>query len=233
MVEKKTIVFGISGGIAGYKTPDLIKYFKKSGFEVRVILTKTASRMFEKDLFGKACGHTPKSEMVPVGFNFRDVLKKEQVEHIRYSDIASAVIIAPATANIIGKIVNGIADDLLTTVVMATTAPVIICPSMNVHMWENPIVAENIKKLINNGYIIIPPEKGRLACGYEGVGRLADLNSIYETVISIINRRNRLKGKRILITAGGTSEPIDAVRVISNKGSGKMGTAIAQECAKE
>ncbi len=171
--------------------------------------------------------------MVPVGFNFREVLKKEQVEHIRYSDGASAVVIAPATANIIGKIANGIADDLLTTIVMATTAPVIICPSMNIHMWKNPIVAENVKKLINNGYIVVPPEKGRLACGYEGVGRLADINSIYETAISIINKRNRLKGKRILVTAGGTSEAIDAVRVITNKGSGKMGVAIAQECARE
>ncbi|MEK6869290.1 MAG: bifunctional phosphopantothenoylcysteine decarboxylase/phosphopantothenate--cysteine ligase CoaBC, partial [Nanoarchaeota archaeon] len=149
--------------------------------------------------------------------------------HISLADIADLFLICPATANIIGKIANGIADDLLSTSIMATNAPVLICPAMNVKMWKNKIMQENVKKLKALNYEFVDPEYGDLACGYKGVGRLADLGKIAERIKTTIQRRSGLKGKKILVTAGATSEEIDPVRVITNKSSGKMGVYIAEE----
>src|SRR3989338_2246341 len=140
------------------------------------------------------------------------------------------MVIAPATANIIGKLAHGIADDYLTTTALAVTAPIIICPSMNVNMWSNPLVQENLTKLKSVGYQVIEPKQGMLACGYEGAGRLEDVKIIKSEVLKQINRTNSLKGKKIIITAGGTMEKIDEVRFITNRSSGKMGVALAEEC---
>jgi len=173
--------------------------------------------------------------------NFKALLKDEcvsalrkhpllqQVKHISLADIADSFLICPATANIIGKIANGIADDLLSTSIMATNASVLICPAMNVKMWKNPINQENISKLRKLKYEFMDPEYGELACGYEGIGRLANLDRITGRIETIIERRSDLKGKKILVTAGATSEEIDPVRVITNKSSGKMGVYIAEQ----
>jgi phosphopantothenoylcysteine decarboxylase/phosphopantothenate--cysteine ligase len=140
------------------------------------------------------------------------------------------MVIVPATANIIGKLANGIADDFLTTTTLAVTAPIIVCPSMNVNMWENPIVQENLKKLRSAGYIVIDPTSGMLACGYEGKGKLENVNIIKNEILKQLNRTDSLKGKKIIITAGGTVEKIDEVRSITNRSSGKMGIALSEEC---
>jgi phosphopantothenoylcysteine decarboxylase/phosphopantothenate--cysteine ligase len=154
------------------------------------------------------------------------------MEHISLADKADLFLIVPATANIIGKIANGIADDLLSTSVMATHAPVIICPAMNCKMLDNPIVRQNIQKLKQLGYQFIDAEQGMLACGYKGKGRLANINKIAKESIELIKTKDKLKGKKIIVTAGPTQEPIDPVRVITNKSSGKMGIYIAEEAAK-
>ena len=162
--------------------------------------------------------------------DYKDYIKKNKpINHISLADIADLFLICPATANIIGKIANGIADDLLSTAIMATNAPVLICPAMNVKMWKNPIVQENVKKLRRLRYEFVEPEYGILACGYKGVGRLANPGNILERIKLTIARRSDLKGKKILVTAGATSEEIDPVRVITNKSSGKMGVYIAEE----
>ena len=154
-------------------------------------------------------------------------------EHISYADEADIMVIAPATANTIGKIANGICDNLLTSIVCAFKKPVVIAPAMNCNMWENPIVQENIQKLRSTGYEIIEPESGFLACGYNGTGRLADLNKIFDKTVEIINSKKKLTGKKIVITAGGTIEDIDPVRYISNYSSGKMGLALADEAFQQ
>ncbi|MBI4990874.1 bifunctional phosphopantothenoylcysteine decarboxylase/phosphopantothenate--cysteine ligase CoaBC [Candidatus Gottesmanbacteria bacterium] len=227
---KYTIVIGVSSGIAAYKIVDLIKILKYKNIEIEVIMTNTAVKIFGVEMFEKAAGKKVYTDLVPDGFDYREVLKKREVEHIKLADAASLFVIAPATANIIGKIAAGIADDFLTTTILATEAPVLVCPSMNIHMWENPIVQKNLDELKKLGYFILHPDSGQLACGYEGVGRLAHPQKIAEEILRLLYEKEKLKGKKIIITAGGTSEPIDAVRTITNRASGKMGTAIAQEC---
>ena len=149
--------------------------------------------------------------------------------HVSFADAADLFLICPATANVIGKIANGISDDLLTTSITATIAPVLICPAMNVKMWKNPITQENASKLRKLNYHFVEPEYGELACGYKGIGRLAKLNKIVERIELLVNQRSDLKGKKILVTAGATFEEIDPVRVITNKSSGKMGNMIAEQ----
>jgi phosphopantothenoylcysteine decarboxylase/phosphopantothenate--cysteine ligase len=155
-------------------------------------------------------------------------LTEKSVEHIKIAEESSVFVLAPATANIIGKLANGIADDLLTTTFLASVKPKLICPSMNTNMWMSPVVQENINKLIKLGYVILSPEEGNLACGYKGVGRLRNTDSIFTEIKNILFKSERLHGKKIIVTAGGTMEPIDAVRVITNHSSGKMGAAIAR-----
>lgn len=233
MSVKKSIVIGITSGIAVYKIPDLIKILQKKKIEVTVVMTKSATDMVPKKEFEKVTGKKVYTTLFPEQFDYKKILKKREVDHIRIADMASLFVIAPATANIIGKIANGIADDFLTTAILATRAPILICPSMNVHMWENAIVQENIQKLEKKGYHFLHPDTGSLACGYTGVGRLAGVEKIAAEIFHLLSSQNKLKGKKIIVTAGGTSEPIDAVRVISNKSSGKMGRSLAQECFKQ
>lgn len=227
---KANIIIGVSSGIAAYKVIDLIKLLKERGLEVYVIMTESAAKMIDPSEFEKVSGNRVYTSLFPKNFDYKKVLEKREVEHITLADIAELFVLSPATANTIAKIACGMADDFLTTTLLATTAPVLICPSMNFHMWYNPLVQENIQKLEKLGYYFLHPESGALACGYTGVGRLADVNKIAQEISHILTYKNQLKGKKIIVTAGGTSEPIDAVRVITNRSSGKMGVAIAEEC---
>jgi phosphopantothenoylcysteine decarboxylase/phosphopantothenate--cysteine ligase len=229
-LKNKKIVIGISSSIAAYKVIDLIKELRKSKADVHIILTKNASKLVDKKDFEIVSNNKVNTDLFNPNVNYIDYIKKNRpIRHISLSDTADLFLICPATANIIGKMANGIADDLLSTSIMATNAPVLICPAMNVKMWKNPIMQENTEKLRKLKYEFVEPEYGILACGYKGVGRLANLKKITERIKTIIERRNNLKGKRILITAGATSEEIDPVRVITNKSSGRMGVYIAEE----
>ena len=176
---KKNILIGVTGGIAAYKVLDLIKLLKNDKHEVFVIMTDSAMKMFSLSDFEKASGNKIPTDLFDKNFNYKEVLENREVEHIQLADKADVMIIIPATANIIGKIANGIADDFLTTTVLAMTSPIIICPSMNVNMWNNSIVQENLSKLKLTGYQIIYPVSGKLACGYEGVGKLENIKIIY------------------------------------------------------
>lgn len=224
------ILIGVAGGIAAYKVLDLIKLLKKEGCNIFVIMTKGATEMISFLDFEKASGNKVYINLFEKDFDYREVLKKRKVEHIELADKTDVMVIAPATANVIAKLAHGIADDFLTTTALAVTSPIIICPSMNVNMWRNQLVQENINKLKSVGYQVIEPTAGLLACGYEGVGKLESVKVIKDEVLRQIQRSNSLKGKKVIITAGGTSEKIDEVRSITNRSSGKMGVALAEEC---
>lgn len=227
---KRTVVLGVASGIAAYKCVELVSLLREADIEVFVIMTEHAVKMVPPLEFEKASGHKVYIEFFEKGFDYKDILKARKVDHIDLADSADLMIVAPATANIIAKLAHGIADDFLTTTALAVTAPVVVCPSMNVNMWNNPVVQENIEKIKRMGMQIIKPGVGRLACGYDGPGRLADINEIKEYLVNELNTAKSMKGKRILVTAGGTMEKIDDVRYITNKSSGKMGVAIAEEC---
>jgi len=219
MVEGKQIVLGVTGGIAAYKVVELVRQLRKRGAKVDVVMTKNAQQFVTPLTFQTISGH-------PV---FTDLFSSFQPEiaHIALADRADLLIIAPATANIIAKIASGCADDLLTTTVLATKAPVLIAPAMNAKMWESPVVTRNVRILKDLGFGIIEPAKGELACGYEGKGRLAEIEDIVEEALTILTKKD-LQGERILITAGPTHEPIDPVRILTNRSSGKMGYALAK-----
>lgn len=223
MVQKedaKTIVLGISGGIACYKAAELVRLLVQDGLAVQVIMTRGAMEFVMPLTFQTLSGR-------PVASEIFNLTQESEIGHINLADQAALVVIAPATANILGKIASGIADDLLTTVVMATQAPVLIAPSMNVHMYENPILQENLRKLKRLGYHIVEPVEGYLACGYEGKGRLPEPPDIVEEIRNLLKKKD-LVGERLLITAGPNHEPLDPVRYISNRSSGKMGYALAR-----
>jgi phosphopantothenoylcysteine decarboxylase/phosphopantothenate--cysteine ligase len=215
----KNILIGISGGIAAYKICDLIRLLVKDGFNVEVIMTEHAKHFITPLTIQTLTGN-------PVYYELFNLIKESKIGHISLAEKADCVVIAPATANIIGKIANGIADDLLTTTVLATKSPILIVPSMNKNMWENPIVIENVKK-ISKIYHVMNPVEGLLACGVYGSGKLPDVEDILEN-IKILLSPKPLAGKKVLVTAGPTIEEIDPVRFISNYSSGKMGYAIAK-----
>ncbi len=226
----KTVVIGVTGGIACYKVLGLIKELRRNRADVRVIMTEAATHLANIKDFENASRNEVQTNLFHPGINFAEYIKKNKpINHISLADTADLFLICPATANVIGKIANGISDDLLTTSITATIAPVLICPAMNVKMWKNPITQENVSKLRKLNYHFAEPEYGELACGYKGVGRLAKLDKIVERIELLIKQRNDLKGKKILVTAGATFEEIDPVRVITNKSSGKMGNMIAEQ----
>lgn len=226
MLKDKNIVIGVTGGIAAYKAADVVSRLKKIGANVYVIMTKHAVEFVGPLTFQSISQNYVVTDM------FEDP-KTWDVEHIALAKRADLFLIVPATANIVGKIAGGIADDMLTTTVMATEAPVFLALAMNTKMYENPIFKDNVNKLVHYGYHIIEAGSGRLACGDVGAGKLADPESIVSEVIRYFTRSQKLKGKKILVTAGPTQEPIDPVRYISNRSSGKMGYAIAIEALKE
>ena len=196
--RRQVVIIGISSGIAAYKMVDLIKLLRNEGLGIYVIMTEHAAAMIDPKEFERASGHKVYINLFPRGFDYKEVLKARKVEHIQLAGSASLFVIAPATANIIGKIAGGLADDFLTTTLLATTAPVLICPSMNPHMWGNPLVQDNIRKLRQLGYHILTPATGRLACGYKGIGRLPDVKIIAAEIMQMLGQKNKLKGKRKL-----------------------------------
>ncbi len=228
--DRPSILLGITSGIAAYKMLDVVHALRAKKISVRVIMTKHAARMVSPDVFTEASGHPVTLELFPEGFEYRHVLAEKTVEHIQLADSADIFVIAPATANTLAKLAHGIADDVLTTTALAVTCPVLLCPSMNVHMWQHPAVQDNVQALLGRGVFLLQPDEGDLACGYTGVGRLPDPAYITEEILHMLHVRGQLAEKRVIVTAGGTSEPIDGVRTITNNASGKMGYAIAQEC---
>jgi len=222
--QAKTIVVGVTGGIACYKAVELVRLLIKAGHRVQVIMTHGAMEFVTPLTFQTLCGN-------PVASDTFNLTQESEIGHINLADSADVFVIAPATANIIGKIANGIADDLLTTVLMATQAPVLIAPAMNIHMFENPILQENLRKLRRVGYHLLEPAVGFLACGYEGKGRLPDVEKIADEVERLLMKKD-LAGERVLITAGPSREPLDPVRYLSNRSSGKMGYALARAAAR-
>lgn len=226
MFENKHIVVGVCGGIAAYKAAGLVSHLRQAGADVHCIMTANAAKLVTPITFGELSGNDVTVDM------FANIYKWD-VEHIALARMADVFVIAPATADIIGKVANGIADDMLSTTVMATKAKVIFVPSMNTNMYENPIVQENIAKLRTHGYLFVEPESGHLACNTNGKGRFPKLESIMDAVEKALFGRGLLKGKKIIVSAGGTQEAIDPVRYISNRSSGRMGYAIARAAAME
>lgn len=222
MLRDKTVVIGVSGGIAVYKTLDVISRLRKLGINVNVIMTKSATEFVAPLSFQSLSQNYVVCDM------FEDP-KTWDVEHISLAKRADVFLIAPATANVIGKMANGIADDMLTTTVMATKAKVLIAPAMNTNMYENPIVQRNMNTLKELGYNFVDPESGRLACGDTGKGKLAAPETIVDEVVKLLSKEQDLKGKKIIVTAGPTIESIDPMRYITNRSTGKMGYSIAKE----
>ena len=220
MIKGKKIVLGVTGSIAVYKACEIASKFTQQGAYVQVVMTKSATEFVSPLTFRSLTGNAVVTEMW-------DLSSPMSVEHVSLAQLADIVVVAPATANTIAKIVAGIADDMLTCTVLATKAPVIIAPAMNVNMYENPVTQENLRKLANRGFTIVEPAQGWLACGIVGKGRLAEVDQIMGVIRMTLGRNGDLAGKKFVITAGGTQEPIDPVRHISNRSSGKMGYALA------
>lgn len=220
----RNILLGVSGGIAAYKAPELVRAFIKEGASVQVVMTTNAQRFV-----------TPLTLQVvseqPVCTDLFDLAIESQIGHIQVARAADLAVVAPATANVIGKIAAGIADDYLTTVLLATTAPILICPAMNTKMYENPVTQRNMATLRGLGHRILDPGVGTLACKEEGAGRLPDASQIIEAAYRVLTPPS-LAGRRILVSAGPTWEPFDPVRFITNPSSGKMGYALARMAAR-
>ena len=220
-IKNKTVVLGVTGSIAAYKAAELASRFTKDGFRVDVIMTESAQRFIAPLTFRNVTGR-------PVVTTMWDIDSEFSVEHVALAEAADVILIAPATANIIAKIACGMADDMLSCTVLATKAPAVIAPAMNDNMWANIITQENVAKLIKRGFTFVGPAHGRLASGKLGLGRLTGLDEIYGITLQVLGRKGDLAGKNIVVTAGGTQEPVDPVRCLTNRSSGKMGYAVAE-----
>ncbi|MFQ5996572.1 MAG: bifunctional phosphopantothenoylcysteine decarboxylase/phosphopantothenate--cysteine ligase CoaBC, partial [Dehalococcoidales bacterium] len=221
MLANKTIVLGITGGIAAYKAADIASKLTQAGARVEVVMTESATKLITPLTIG-AITHTK------VVTDMFEPTAEYSLEHIALAEAADIVVITPATANTIAKLAAGIADNMLTCTVLATKAPVIIAPAMNDNMFQNPVTQDNLAKLKARGFTIIEPAYGHLASGKTGWGRLAETETIIGTIKQVLGKKGDLAGKRIVVTAGGTQEPIDPVRHIGNRSSGKMGYAVAE-----
>ncbi|MDH5781851.1 MAG: bifunctional phosphopantothenoylcysteine decarboxylase/phosphopantothenate--cysteine ligase CoaBC [Dehalococcoidia bacterium] len=221
MLSNKTIVLGVTGSIAAYKAAEIASQLTQAGAKVNVIMTKEAIQFISPLTFRAITGRPVVTEMFDLASEF-------SVEHVSLAKAADIVVIAPATANIIAKLVAGIADDMLCCMVLATKAPVLIAPAMETNMYNNPVTQDNLSKLKARNFVIIAPATGWLASGKEGLGRLADTSNIIGSIRQVLGGDGDLAGKNIVVTAGGTQEPIDPVRYVSNRSSGKMGHALAE-----
>ena len=221
----KTVGVGITGGIASYKIADLVSKLKTNGIDVIVMMTEGATHFISPLTFKTLSGREVMTDLWSESMEYK-------VQHIGIAEQLDLLLIAPATANIIAKMAHGIADDLLSTVAVANTAPVLVVPAMNTNMYKNPIVQDNITTLRNYGYHVQDPESGMLACGVVGQGRLPHIDDIYNEVMKLLNPRTDMAGKRVLVNAGSTCEDIDPVRFIGNRGTGRMGYAIAREACE-
>jgi phosphopantothenoylcysteine decarboxylase/phosphopantothenate--cysteine ligase len=220
MLKGKEIVLGVTGGIAAYKAAEFVRLLVKQEARVHVVMTQNAQKFVTPLTFQTLSGN-------PVVTDAFSLIEETQIGHIALADLADLIVILPASANIIGKIANGIADDFLSTMVMASKAPLLFAPSMNVNMWENKALQKNIETLRDRDYHFMEPGEGELACHWYGKGRLAELGDVMERMEDILSPKD-LKGERILVTAGPTQEAIDPVRFITNHSSGKMGYALAR-----
>ena len=221
MLRNKTIVLGITGGIAAYKAAEIASQLTQTGAKVNVIMTEEALQFISPVTFRALTGRPVVTEMFDLASEF-------SIEHVSLAKAADIVVIAPATANIIAKLAAGIADDMLCCTVLATKAPVLVAPAMETNMYTNPITRDNLAKLKARDFVIVGPAAGWLASGREGLGRLADIDDIIGSIRQVLGRGGDLGGMHIVVTAGGSQEPIDPVRYISNRSSGKMGYALAE-----
>lgn len=220
MFKGKRIILGVCGGIAAYKAVELLRLYVKAGAEVFVVMTESARQFVTPLTFQTLSGN-------PVHTDLFSLYQEREIGHISLADRADLFVVAPATANVVGKVAAGIADDLLTTTLMATKAKVLFVPAMNVNMWENPIYRQNEEKLASLGYNFLEPVTGALACGWEGKGKLPDPRAIFDESERLLTPAD-LAGETVLVTAGPTREELDPVRFLSNYSSGKMGYAIAR-----
>jgi phosphopantothenoylcysteine decarboxylase/phosphopantothenate--cysteine ligase len=221
MLRNRIIVLGVTGSIAAYKAAEIASRLTQSGAKVNVIVTEEAIEFISPVTFRAITGRPVVTEMFDLASEF-------SIEHVSLAKAADIVVIAPATANVIAKLAAGIADDMLCCTVLATKAPVLIAPAMETNMYNNPITQDNLSKLKARDFVIVAPATGWLASGKEGLGRLADVNDIIGNIRRVLGMGEDLMGKNIVVTAGGTQEPIDPVRYISNRSSGKMGYALAE-----
>ena len=224
-MRDRTVLLGVTGSIAAYKAVDLASRLAQGGAKVDVVMTNCATEFVTPLTFRSVTHRQVVTDMFAAS-------EEHDIEHIALAERADVVVIAPATANIMAKLAVGIADDMLCCATLATKAPIILAPAMNVHMWEKAITQENLAKLRARGFKIVEPSYGALACGEVGKGRLADVEDILIAIRQILDRKSDLLGKHVIVTAGGTQEPIDPVRLICNRSSGKMGYALA-EAARE
>lgn len=221
MLTNKTVILGITGSISAYKAVDIASKLTQDGARVDVIMTKAATEFITPLTFRNVTGR-------PVVTTMFELASEFSVEHVALAEAADVVVIAPITANVIAKLAAGIADDMLCCTVLATKAPVIVAPAMNVNMYENPVTQDNLAKLRSRGFTVVGPAYGRLASGIMGWGRLVQIEEILGTIRQVLGRGGDLAGRHIVVTAGGTQEPIDPARYISNRSSGKMGYALAE-----
>jgi phosphopantothenoylcysteine decarboxylase/phosphopantothenate--cysteine ligase len=222
-MERRRVLLAASGGIAAYKIPELVRQLKGAGHEVRCVLTPAAQQFVSPLTLQTLSQNAVRTELFDPG-------EEGQIDHIALADWGEAVVVAPATANTLARMAAGIADDLVTTVLLATRAPVLVAPAMNVNMWKHAATRANVALLRDRGVRFVGPESGPLACGHEGEGRMAEPSAI-KAAVELLLGWPSLVGERVLVTAAGTREPIDAVRAITNRSSGKMGFAVAAEAA--
>jgi len=220
MWEGRRILVGVTGGIAAYKAAELIRAIRRRGADVKVVMTEAATKFVSPLTFETLSGNEVSWKLFPE--------RKWDVGHVRLAEWAEVLVVAPATANFLGKAAGGVADDLLTTVVLAARCPVVVAPAMDAFMWANPVVQENVRKLKDLGYKFVGPEEGELASGLTGKGRLADLGRILDAIGEALEDVRLLAGRKVLVTAGRTEEDIDPVRLITNRSTGKMGYALAE-----
>ncbi len=223
MLKEKTILLGVTGGIAAYKSASLASRLVKAGAEVRVIMTEHATNFINPITFETLTGHKCITDTFDRNFEF-------QVEHVSLAKKADVIMVAPATANIIAKLAHGLADDMLTTTILASHAPKLVAPAMNTGMYENPVTQDNLALLKKYGMEVIEPAAGHLACGDEGKGKMPEPEILYEHILRSCACKQDMKGLKVLVTAGPTQEAVDPVRFLTNHSSGRMGYSIAKAC---
>ncbi len=221
------VTVGVSGGIAAYKAAELVRALQRQAVEVHVVMTAAAQRFVQPLTFAALTGHKVITSLWE-DWSADDAAEQNGIDHIAEAQWADALVVAPATANILAKFAHGIADDFLSTMYLATTAPVLVAPAMNVNMWNHPATQANLEILRQRGVRLVEPGTGDLACGMVGAGRMAEPEAIADAVLKTLGRRHDLAGEVVLVTAGGTREALDPVRFIGNRSSGKMGYALAE-----
>ncbi|HEV2178623.1 MAG TPA: bifunctional phosphopantothenoylcysteine decarboxylase/phosphopantothenate--cysteine ligase CoaBC [Terriglobia bacterium] len=226
------VALGISGGIAAYKAAELVRRLQDRGVEVEVVMTRHATEFVAPLTFAALSGRKVIVSQFGEAGSASSANVESAIEHIAVAQRIDALVVAPATADVIAKMAHGLADDFLGTLVLATTAPVIVAPAMNVNMWQNAATRENVDTLRRRGFRVVDPDEGYLACGMTGAGRMASVETVAAAVFETLGVRDDLRGETVLVTAGPTEEPLDAVRYLGNRSSGKMGYAVAEASAR-